>query len=183
MGTLQHQCFMLAVSLIEKAIRIFGKSFYFKFVPRLVEEIDLIYPVEAGSGKILFYCPGEIVRVRAQTLLTKEPDTIEWINGFQEGDVLLDIGANIGVYTLCAAVTRRVTVVAIEPSPHNYSVLCRNIFENGVDERCVPLCMACDEHTDVKDIFMSEHGLKPGGTGNAVGANLDNRGDSFDVKM
>lgn len=41
---------------------------------------------------------------RAETYETKEPDTIEWIDlFFREGDVIYDIGANIGQYSLYAA--------------------------------------------------------------------------------
>ena len=37
---------------------------------------------------------------------SSEPNTLSWIDGFQEGDVLFDVGANIGAYTLYAAKAR-----------------------------------------------------------------------------
>lgn len=40
---------------------------------------------------------------RFDTLLEKEPDTIEWIDGFRLGETLWDIGANVGIYTIYAA--------------------------------------------------------------------------------
>ncbi len=37
---------------------------------------------------------------RAETYTTKEPDTLAWIDAFfREGDVIYDVGANIGQYS------------------------------------------------------------------------------------
>ncbi|HYP39565.1 MAG TPA: FkbM family methyltransferase [Chloroflexia bacterium] len=51
----------------------------------------------------------------------------------KEGDVVLDIGANIGYYTILAA--RRVgpsgRVFAFEPDPRNFSLLQKNLRTNG----------------------------------------------------
>ncbi|MDP3685859.1 MAG: FkbM family methyltransferase [bacterium] len=48
------------------------------------------------------------------------------------GDLAIDIGANIGIYTLQAAlkIGPTGTVYAFEPEPRNYDILCRNIQEN-----------------------------------------------------
>ena len=41
---------------------------------------------------------------RAQTFATKEPDTLDWLRSeLRPGDVLYDVGANIGQYSLYAA--------------------------------------------------------------------------------
>lgn len=112
----------------------FGKRFYWKFMPRLLETVNLTYEVEAKGKQIKIYCAGEVSRFRAQTLLTKEPGTLAWIDQFSDGDVLLDIGAYIGVYTLYAAVTKGIRVIAVEPSAANFNNLSRNIQLNGVGE-------------------------------------------------
>lgn len=51
----------------------------------------------------------------------------------QEGDVVLDVGANIGYYTLLAArkVGAKGRVYAFEPDPTNFSLLRRNVELNG----------------------------------------------------
>ena len=48
------------------------------------------------------------------------------------GSVVLDIGANIGYFTLLAAVLAgdKGMVLAVEPDPHNFSLLERNIASN-----------------------------------------------------
>lgn len=51
----------------------------------------------------------------------------------REGDVILDVGAHIGYYSLIAAsiVGEKGKVYAFEPEPRNYKLLEKNIRENG----------------------------------------------------
>lgn len=53
----------------------------------------------------------------------------------KEGDVVVDLGANIGYFTLLAArlVGKKGKVYAFEPEPINYSLLLKNISLNGYD--------------------------------------------------
>ncbi len=53
----------------------------------------------------------------------------------KEGDIVVDLGANIGYYTLLAArlVGEKGKVYAFEPEPINYSLLLKNIELNGYD--------------------------------------------------
>jgi FkbM family methyltransferase len=52
-----------------------------------------------------------------------------------EGDVVLDLGAHIGWYTLMMSrmVGDKGTVVSVEPNPINYAILCRNIKDNRLE--------------------------------------------------
>lgn len=82
-------------------------------------------------------CDDTIEMWRAETLLTKEPGTIRWLEQLEAGDVLYDVGANIGLYTLLAA--RRVGdaghVYAFEPHAANLVSLLRNVALNGLGAR------------------------------------------------
>ena len=40
------------------------------------------------------------VHSRVTRIETKEPETLEWLDTIQAGDILYDIGANIGLYTV-----------------------------------------------------------------------------------
>lgn len=78
---------------------------------------------------------------RVRTALTKEPDTIDWIQSFSEDDVLYDIGANIGLYSIIAAKSKGAAVYAFEPSFHNLNHLVENIQINDVRHKvCVVPC-------------------------------------------
>jgi FkbM family methyltransferase len=51
------------------------------------------------------------------------------------GDVVVDIGANIGSFAVYAAAARRAgRVIAFEPHPGNFSLLSRNVEENGLGQ-------------------------------------------------
>ena len=69
---------------------------------RLAEYLVPTVEIETSHGIISFYCPGGRTVGRANTLLTKEKNTIAWIDSLEEG-VFWDIGANVGVFTLYAA--------------------------------------------------------------------------------
>jgi hypothetical protein len=61
----------------------------------------------------------------------------EGIWGVQKGDVVLDAGANIGVYTREALDEGASLVIAIEPGPENVECLRRNLKREIEDKRVV----------------------------------------------
>lgn len=73
----------------------------------------------------------EMEKYRHDTWDTKEPETIEWIQSFKDGDVFFDIGANIGIYSLyCASIHPFCMIHAFEPMLNNFLRLQENIEEN-----------------------------------------------------
>ena len=68
----------------------------------------MVSTVQIGNDEILMYMPFLTLIWRADTVLTKELDTIGWIDEFDEGSVFWDIGANVGVYSLYAGVDSHV---------------------------------------------------------------------------
>lgn len=93
---------------------------------------------------------------RVESLFEKEPCTIEWISTFRENEVLVDIGANVGMYTVFAAATRRVRVYAFEPESQNYALLNRNIVANRLDDRVRAYCLALSNYTSLGELHLSE---------------------------
>lgn len=76
-----------------------------------------------------------------------EPGLWRWMAGFGPDDVLLDIGANVGIYTIAAAGLFGVPVVAVEPYAPNLKTLRGNIAANGLGDRIQVLPIAA---TDVE---------------------------------
>jgi FkbM family methyltransferase len=111
-----------------------------------------IAETKIGAGVIRFYAPAPLLRLRAAGLTTKEPDTIAWLDGLGRDDVLWDIGANVGVFALYAAVARGARVVAFEPSAPNFFVLTRNVQLNSLLDRITPYCLAIAERTELATI-------------------------------
>lgn len=72
------------------------------------------------------------------TLETYEPDVWERIMGeIRTGDVIVDVGANIGLYTIAFA--KRVgpegRVIAFEPDSDNFRALEKNVKLNQIEDR------------------------------------------------
>lgn len=100
--------------------------------------------VSQGSRNVTLATPNALCKWRAETFFTKEPETLEWIDGFPEGAVLWDIGANVGLYSIYAAKQRKCRVWAFEPSVFNLECLARNVFLNELTDRIclVPLALS-----------------------------------------
>jgi FkbM family methyltransferase len=110
---------------------------------------SMVSEVEVPEGALHFMTPTPLLQARAKSILTKEPDTIQWIDRFESGDVFWDIGANVGVFSLYAACRRGVRVLAFEPSADNYMVLCKNVEINSLEGRVVPYCIALSGSTEL----------------------------------
>ena len=105
-----------------------------------LEDYEQMLPHVNLDG-MLFPTPNTHCKWRIDTLYTKEPDTIQWLQAMKPGEVLYDVGANIGQYSIYAA-KRGVKVFAFEPESQNYALLCKNIVLNKL-ENCTayPLCL------------------------------------------
>lgn len=107
-----------------------------------------------GGGTIRFAAPNMVTRHRACTLFEKEPETIEWINEFVPGDVLLDVGANVGTYSIYAG-ARGIRVVAVEPESGNFALLNRNISLNALDRTISAYCIGLGDQSGLFDLNLS----------------------------
>tara|TARA_R110001592_G_scaffold57277_1_gene174187 strand:+ start:65724 stop:66608 length:885 start_codon:yes stop_codon:yes gene_type:complete len=142
---------------------------------------EVIAEIPTPRGLVKFYCLGDLPLWRAKTLLTKEPETIEWIDTIEDGAVLYDIGANVGVYTLYAAINRKVRVLAFEPLAANYFLLNRNIEENRLSDTASAYCLALND-TDGLDKFH----VRDTGFGSALSSfaeAIDHNGQPFAARF
>ena len=125
----------------------------------------LIHYAEQGAGW------------RYDTLLEKEPETIEWIDTFRPGETLWDIGANVGIYSIYAGV-KGIRTVAFEPHFANYHQLCTTVAVNRLQDMVTPLCLAFAERKSVS--MMNLASLEIGTSMSNFGAALDFRGNAFE---
>jgi len=116
------------------------------------------------GSKLRFRDSGPTPRKRVATFETKEPDTVLWIKALNADDVLWDIGANIGIYTIPAATICR--VIAFEPLPENSADLAANIAIN--DSNAVSLSVALSDK-DGFDVLVCSTG-EPGSAMNTIGS-------------
>ena len=130
--------------------------------------------VKRGNKEALYLTPNAITFGRAQTLFTKEPVTIKWLDSMRAGEVLYDVGANVGMYTIWAAI-RGVKVYAFEPEAENHALLSKNIALNNLD--AVAYCLAISDGLKVDKLHLStrEVGRSCHSFGEAVGPKLTPR--------
>lgn len=72
--------------------------------------LDLEYGTMPLRGKTMRFATTGSTSNRLRTLFSKEPITLAWIDTFAEGETLYGIGANVGMYTIYAAVMRNANV-------------------------------------------------------------------------
>jgi FkbM family methyltransferase len=87
---------------------------------------------------------GPVTRHRAKNFSSKEPDTIDWIDSFDNDDLFLDIGANVGIYS-CYAASQGIKTIAVEPEALNFAALNLNIRLNKIDHLVTAYCLALSE--------------------------------------
>jgi FkbM family methyltransferase len=132
-----------------------------------------VHITRIGDTSIKFDCPSAVSVKRAETVLQKEPGTIAWLDSFSPGDIFWDIGSNIGVYALYAAMLRNCRVLAFEPAAANYFGLNNNILLNGADELIQAFCVALDRNCRLDAMRMRD---------NVVGSALHVFGESRDFR-
>ena len=147
-----------------------------------LEQYEALSPrceLEHDGAKMVFATPSTLTRWRVQSIYEKEPWTLEWIAGFEPGDILLDCGANVGMYTIWAAATRRARVYAFEPEAQNYALLNRNILLNDFAGLVTAYCMGLSDKSGLSTLHMSD--LRIGGSCHALGEPLDYKHEPMNV--
>lgn len=99
------------------------------------QEKTIVHKLNNKDIKIRIYTPNWVCRYRADTFSSKEPETLKWIDEYGGDGPLLDIGANVGLYSIYYAITKNSNVFAFEPSFFNLSLLARNINRNNVTKK------------------------------------------------
>jgi FkbM family methyltransferase len=144
----------------------------------LVEEISPIYHLRTPSGEFRLHCPNALTHWRAKTFLTKETETIEWIETFQPGELFFDIGANVGLYAIYAG-SRGVDTWAFEPESQNCALLNQNIFLNNLSTKVRCLSVAISDRDSLDYLYMPT--FRSGGAINTFGDSKDENHQPMDV--
>ena len=177
--------------LIYKII-IFFDSFLFFFTKRsfLVFLPELLHKNTYKEIKILgkninFFIPNETTKWRVDTFFIKEPETLEWIDSFDNSNkfIFWDIGANIGLYSIYNSLKNKNSqTISFEPSTSNLRVLSRNISINNLEEN---IKIFSQPLSNKKNHFMlmNESQFIEGGALNSFGETFDFSGKKFQPKM
>lgn len=139
-----------------------------------IEQYEALDPhriVQHGRMEVIYATPNVGTQWRVETLFSKEPETIEWIAGFQPGEVLVDIGANVGMYSIWAAKTRNARVYAFEPESQNYALLYKNIVLNQLSKQVIAYCLALSDEAGFSLLHLNQ--FQAGRANHSYGEEVD----------
>lgn len=117
---------------------------------------------------LTYFCPNSMVLKRVSSWLDVEPDTIEWLNNFAHESLVIDVGANIGLYSIYSALVGASKVIAVEPDPGNLYVLNSNIWLNRPNLNNICVYAAAAYSKDGLINYYSNHPLVLGHALNQV---------------
>jgi len=112
-------------------------KFFYVDLPKLISAIrDLSSKSIVHSRGLSFQLLSDnwITKFRARTFNDKEPEMLDWLDeNLRDGDVFFDVGANVGIYSIYAALRNpTVTIYAFEPEYSNLHQLKMNIINNDL---------------------------------------------------
>ena len=129
----------------------------FPFSIELSQQLRPSITSKYNGKNITWHSPNGRLAWRAKTVLTEEPLLIEWINeSFDRNTVFLDIGANVGSYSIYAATRQVKQVYSCELDFLNLSILYGNIIENNLNEKILILPFPAASSTKIVEVFFRD---------------------------
>jgi len=160
----------LIFNLAKKLLSLFPPTWPFKIynvllrIPFLKHSMSLairwLTPdhIDIAEGKIIFD-EGDPVMAGAISFGKYEPETVAIFRScLKEGMAVIDIGANLGYFTVIAAsrVGPSGKVLAYEPDPHNFGLLERNIAANGF-RNVTAIPIALSDRAGTRELFFGDN--------------------------
>ncbi len=146
-------------------------------------EQDSYVNLKLKSGETLtFFSPNFLIDLLIKDFYSKEPETIEWIDNFKKNEKIIfwDIGSNIGLYSIYAAITHEnIEVISFEPSTSNLRILSRNIFINKLHEKISIFQIPLGKNKN-QFLKFNERKFNEGESHNSLDENIDFEGKKLD---
>lgn len=170
-----YKIFFFSISRLLFLIDIILKKIFKKdlFLPTIHDYIEhkQYYPQIINNKKLVFFCPSWRTLGRINSLYTKEPETLSWIDNFKSYNskkiVFWDIGANIGLYSIYAAVKfKGIEIISFEPSTSNTRTLSRNISINNLENKISIFPLALSDKKNIISYFNETKFLEGGSISN-----------------
>ena len=150
------------MKVVSAAVNLLGETNVGRYAfDRIVSSsMQSIKAIKHRQTSLSFVVPNRINEFRVNSFLTKEPETLDWIGSIPEGSLVWDVGANVGLYSYCAAKSRNLQVYAFEPLVFNLELLAKNIYINDLHAKVisVPLPLADSLKISTLNVTSTEWG-------------------------
>lgn len=104
---------------------------------------------------------------RYESFYDKEPETVKWIDFFATSEMplnFLDVGANIGMYSLYfLSLAKDKSVICVEPFQKNFELLTRNLYLNNYLHRAQVIRNPLSNEIKEGSAVITD--MRPGGSG------------------
>tara|TARA_A100001015_G_scaffold302818_1_gene391524 strand:+ start:628 stop:1455 length:828 start_codon:yes stop_codon:yes gene_type:complete len=137
--------------------------------------------ISVNGKKIFLSTPNFLNRYRHKTFFTKEPETLTWMDSFEENAIFYDIGANVGLYSIYAAIKKDVQVFCFEPSFFNLEFLARNIYLNQLTDRISIFPVALNDKVSISNFQLTS--TEWGGALSTFEKGFDDSGNKIQFKF
>ena len=172
------------LKMMDNILRFFVNRSFLIYFKDFIED-NAYKKINILNTKTSFFTPNRLVEWRVDTFFTKEPETLEWIDGFEKKNNLIfwDIGANIGLYSIYNVIKNKNSVsISFEPSSSNLRVLTRNISINRLEKNIKVFPLPLTNKVNQFQI-MNENDFIEGGSLNSFGEKFNFEGEIFENKM
>lgn len=120
----------------------------------LAQILRPINTVNTKYGDVLIVATNGRLKWRANTMLSQEPEIIDWIDASMDGkSIFLDVGANIGLYSLYALKRGVKYAYCCDLDFMNLSLLYQNLVINSVQDRALILPFAASSKLKLGKIY------------------------------
>jgi len=137
------------------ALAVLGEKRRDQVLAWLATRLAPVKRAETPGGPVEFWCPSTYALYYPRVMLSDDPLARQWIGTFGPNDVLWDIGANVGLFTLYAARAAGIRVLALEPGAANHWVLNRNIEINTLQDRVSAYALAFSDESGLQSLNLS----------------------------
>jgi FkbM family methyltransferase len=163
----------MTFSLLRKVLSLIGSSYIFyhhhtpnhKGKQRLAIILDSLFGpfiLKTGNGllmELFLSSPMDMSYCRLEANLTEsQSQIIEYINNLNKGDIFIDVGANIGYYSLLAANQVDISgkVFSFEPSPREFQRLLSSLSLNRT-KNIIPFNLALSSKKELLQLTVADH--------------------------
>ena len=146
--SIRRQVVRLFCQLIIFVLRINGRTI---FSNEFIQMLDPKFKIKFENKDFTFRTGHGRLFWRAKTVLSEEPLMISWIKSMTPNDVVLDIGANVGMYSVLIA-DKVKAVYACELDTLNVAVLKENLYLNGLLNKVQIIPLACGARAEMVDV-------------------------------